>query len=235
MPPKKTSTTGTTTTKKSGSSHASYRDMIKDAILNLKERNGSSRQSIKKYVQANNKIASASTNAFDSQFNKAIKAGVEKGEFLQPKGRVLSVAVRVFRFSVLIFDGACQLTRRQPGPSGPVKLAKKEAAPKPAAKKTATKAATAKKPAAKKTEKTEKAEKPKTTKKATTTTAKKPVGRPKANTAKPRKASTTAPAVVDKPKVLKTTKSGRVTKTTAKPAEKATKKTTKKAAKETAA
>ena len=44
-----------------------------------------------------------------------------------------------------------------------------------------------------------------------------------------------APAVVDKPKVLKTTKSGRVTKTTAKPAEKATKKTTKKAAKETAA
>ncbi|GLA33757.1 hypothetical protein AnigIFM63309_000591 [Aspergillus niger] len=207
MPPKKTSTTGTT--KKSGSSHASYRDMIKDAILNLKERNGSSRQSIKKYVQANNKIASASTNAFDSQFNKAIKAGVEKGEFLQPKG-----------------------------PSGPVKLAKKEAAPKPAAKKTATKAATAKKPAAKKTEKAEKAEKaekPKTTKKATTT-AKKPVGRPKANTAKPRKSSTTAPAVVDKPKVLKTTKSGRVTKTTAKPAEKATKKTTKKAAaKETAA
>ncbi|GAQ44739.1 histone H1 [Aspergillus niger] len=258
MPPKKTSTTGTTTTKKSGSSHASYRDMIKDAILNLKERNGSSRQSIKKYVQANNKIASASTNAFDSQFNKAIKAGVEKGEFLQPKGkfihrahfyshvatvfdtldtegRVLTVVVRVFHFSVLIFDGACQLTRRQPGPSGPVKLAKKEAAPKPAAKKTATKAATAKKPAAKKTEKTEKAEKPKTTKKATTTTAKKPVGRPKANTAKPRKASTTAPAVVDKPKVLKTTKSGRVTKTTAKPAEKATKKTTKKAAKETAA
>lgn len=118
-----------------------------------------SRQSIKKYVQANNKIASASTNAFDSQFNKAIKAGVEKGEFLQPKGKsirrahflpshvatafdtpdmegcVLTAVVRVFHFSVLFFfDGACQLTRRQPGPSGPVKLAKKEAAPKPAAK-----------------------------------------------------------------------------------------------------
>ncbi|OJJ78326.1 hypothetical protein ASPBRDRAFT_37544 [Aspergillus brasiliensis CBS 101740] len=49
-----------------------------------------SRQSIKKYVQANNKIASASTNAFDSQFNKAIKAGVEKGEFLQPKGKSIN-------------------------------------------------------------------------------------------------------------------------------------------------
>jgi hypothetical protein len=38
-------------------------------------------------VLANNKLAPASQNAFDSQFNKAIKSGVEKGEFLQPKGR----------------------------------------------------------------------------------------------------------------------------------------------------
>ncbi|KAB8267130.1 histone H1 [Aspergillus flavus] len=201
MPPKKASTGAA---KKTASTHASYRDMIKDAILNLKERNGSSRQSIKKYVLANNKIAPASTNAFDSQFNKAIKAGVEKGEFTQPKG-----------------------------PSGPVKLAKKEAAPKPAAKKSTT-AAKPKKATAtttKKAEKAEKAEKPKTTTKktGTTTTTKKSVGRPKANTAKPRKASTTAPAVVDQPKVIGKTKSGRVTKTTAKPAEKATKKSTKKA------
>jgi histone H1/5 len=196
MPPKKASTAAS---KKTTSGHASYRDMIKDAILNLKERNGSSRQSIKKYVQANNKIATASSNAFDVQFNKAIKVGVEKGEFTQPKG-----------------------------PSGPVKLAKKEAAPKPAAKKTApaTKAAPKKTAAAAK--KTEKTEKPKAaTKKATTT--KKAAGRPKANTAKPRKKSTAAPAVVDKPKVTSTTKSGRVTKTTAKPAEKATKRAAKKA------
>ncbi|KAE8372938.1 linker histone H1 and H5 family-domain-containing protein [Aspergillus bertholletiae] len=200
MPPKKASTGAA---KKTGSTHASYRDMIKDAILNLKERNGSSRQSIKKYVLANNKIAPASTNAFDSQFNKAIKAGVEKGEFTQPKG-----------------------------PSGPVKLAKKEAAPKPAAKKstTATKPKKAAATTTKKAEKGEKAEKPKTTTKKTgTTTTKKSVGRPKANTAKPRKASTAAPAVVDQPKVIGKTKSGRVTKTTAKPTEKATKKATKKA------
>lgn len=191
MPPKKASTGAT---KKTASSHASYRDMIKDAILNLKERNGSSRQSIKKYVLANNKIAFASQAAFDSQFNKAIKAGVEKEEFTQPKG-----------------------------PSGPVKLAKKEPAAKPAAKATTTtKAAAPKKAAAKKTEKAEKPAAKATTRKAGTT--KKAVGRPKANTAKPRKASTAAPAVVDQPKVISTTKSGRVTKTTAKPAEKATKK-----------
>ncbi|EAW09200.1 histone H1/H5 family protein [Aspergillus clavatus NRRL 1] len=204
MPPKKASTAGAT--KKTASGHASYRDMIKDAILNLKERNGSSRQSIKKYVLANNKIAVVTQAAFDSQFNKAIKAGVEKGEFTQPKGT-----------------------------SGPVKLAKKEPAAKPAAKKattaSTTKAAAAPKKAAaaKKTEKTEKAEKAEkpaakaTTKKAAATTKKAP-GKPKANTAKPRKASTAAPAVVDQPKVISTTKSGRVTKTTAKPAEKATKK-----------
>jgi histone H1/5 len=110
MPPKKASTgaAATSASKKAAPSHSSYRDMIKDAIVSLKERNGSSRQSIKKYVQNNNKITVVSQAAFDSQFNKAIKAGVEKGEFSQPKG-----------------------------PSGPVKLAKKETAAKPAAKKPA--------------------------------------------------------------------------------------------------
>jgi histone H1/5 len=196
MPPKKATTTAAKKTA-AGPTHASYRDMIKVAILNLKERNGSSRQSIKKYVLANNKLAPASQNAFDSQFNKAIKSGVEKGDFLQPKG-----------------------------PSGPVKLAKKEAPAKPAPKKpaAATKAAAPKKTAAKKTEK---AEKPKTKK--STAGVKKSVGRPKANTAKPRKTSTAAPAVVDKPKVSTVTKSGRKTTTAAKPATKATKKTSKKA------
>lgn len=47
----------------------------------------SSRQAIKKYVIANNKLAIASQGAFDAQFNKAIKSGVDKGEFTQPKGK----------------------------------------------------------------------------------------------------------------------------------------------------
>ncbi|KAJ6157311.1 Histone H1 [Penicillium chermesinum] len=191
--------------------HTSYRDMIKDAIVNLKERNGSSRQAIKKYVQSNNKITYASQSAFDAQFNKAIKAGVDKNEFTQPKG-----------------------------PSGPVKLAKKEAAPKPAAKpaakattkaaapKAAPKKATATKAAAKKAapKKTAtKAAKP-AAKKATAT--KKTAAKPKANSGKARKtkAPTAAPAIVEQPKVISTTKSGRVTKTTAPPAKPAVKKRT---------
>lgn len=44
-----------------------------------------SRQSLKKYVKANNNI-NATDNMFDSLFNKALKAGVDKGVFEQPKG-----------------------------------------------------------------------------------------------------------------------------------------------------
>ncbi|KAJ5624622.1 hypothetical protein N7510_000931 [Penicillium lagena] len=205
MPPKK----ATGASKKAApTAHSSYRvspesrtsadsihiDMIKDAIVNLKERNGSSRQAIKKYVTANNKLNVASQATFDAQFNKAIKAGVEKGEFTQPKG-----------------------------PSGPVKLAKKDTAAKPAAKPAAkataksTTKTTAKKPAAKATA-TKKAAPKKTAAKAgtkKTTTKKTTASKAKANTGKARKTSTAAPAVVEQPKVLGKTKSGRVTKTTA--------------------
>ncbi|RLV89681.1 hypothetical protein JA1_005054 [Spathaspora sp. JA1] len=68
--------------------------MIKSAVVALKERNGSSRQALKKYVQSNNDIK---TGNFDALFNTALRKGVETGDFLQPKG-----------------------------PSGPVKVAKKE-------------------------------------------------------------------------------------------------------------
>merc|ERR1711939_1093642 len=93
--------------------------MIKEAILALKERNGSSRQAIKKYVHANNKLNGISDKAFTTQLNRAIASGSEKGVFSRPKG-----------------------------PSGPVKLAQpssKTAAP--AAKTTTTKSTTAKAPA----------------------------------------------------------------------------------------
>jgi len=38
------------------SEHPTYREMISAAIVNLKERNGSSRQAIKKYIHANFKV-----------------------------------------------------------------------------------------------------------------------------------------------------------------------------------
>lgn len=98
----------------------------------LKNRNGSSRQALKKYVKANNAhLKGVQDSMFDSLFNRALKNGVDKGVFEQPKG-----------------------------PSGGTKLAKpaaaaakKEAAPKKEGdekKPVAKKATTAKKPAAKK-------------------------------------------------------------------------------------
>lgn len=40
---------------------------------------------LKQYVKANNKIT-VTPSMFDSLFNKAIRTGVEKGVFAQPKG-----------------------------------------------------------------------------------------------------------------------------------------------------
>jgi linker histone H1 and H5 family len=94
-----------------------------------------SRQAIKKYVKANNKgLTITSEASFDVMFNKAIKTGVEKGEFTQPKGmspsngtstttRTLALLWLLARIRML----CSWLMHILSGPSGPVKLAKKEA------------------------------------------------------------------------------------------------------------
>ncbi|KAI8841815.1 exonuclease V [Chytriomyces cf. hyalinus JEL632] len=60
-----------------------YREMIIQSIVNLKERNGSSRQAIKKYIGSNYKDLPSN---YDTVFNQAVKKGVEAGVFTQPKG-----------------------------------------------------------------------------------------------------------------------------------------------------
>ena len=45
-----------------------------------------SRQALKKYILANHKTLNGDKQ-FDSQFNKALRTGVEKGDFDQPKGK----------------------------------------------------------------------------------------------------------------------------------------------------
>ncbi|KAI0536226.1 linker histone H1 and H5 family-domain-containing protein [Xylaria digitata] len=202
MAPKKADGAAATTSSapKAKSTHASYQDMITDAILALKDRTGSSRQSLKKYVKANNTIT-ATDNMFDSLFNKALKAGVDKGVFEQPKGP----------------SGTTKLSKKskpvvKPAPKKEGDKEVKKAAPKKekeGAKKATT---TTKKPAAKKEK--EAGEKKPAAKKAAAATPKK---------AAPKKAPAAkkeAPAVVDKPAALTKTKSGRVAKTSTKPAAK---------------
>ena len=141
--------------------HPKYIEMIEAAITTLKERSGSSRQAITKYIKANYKVGD---NA-DAHIKLALKRNVAGGKLLQVKGTGASGSFKV---------------------AAPVKKPKtvkpkKPAAKKPAAKKPAAKKATTpKKKAVKKTPKKKAATK-KTPKKSATkkpaakkTAAKKP-------------------------------------------------------------
>jgi len=199
MAPKKATPSKAKASASTAPQHASYQDMIKEAIVNLKERNGSSRQAIKKYIQANNTLGATTEAAFNSHLARALKTGEENGVFERPKGA-----------------------------SGPVKLKKPAAKPAAAAPAKATKPKTEKKPAApkkaagaKKAAVPKKAAKPAAPKKATKPKAN--ASKPRA-----KKSEKTAPAVEEKPPVvLGKTKSGRVTKSrttpqsSSKPAKKA--------------
>lgn len=127
--------------------HPTYKDMVSQAIVNLKERNGSSRIAIKKYVHANFKALSSTA---DSLINQAIKKGVAAGVFVQPKGPSGPVKL-----------GKVEKKKPAPKPKKVKKVTKpKKAAPKKAAD------SEAKKPAVKKTTKKVAASPKKTTAKA---------------------------------------------------------------------
>ena len=108
--------------------HPKYGEMVAVAIGALKERSGSSRIAILKYLTANYKISDGA----NTYLKQALKRGVASGEFKQVKGAGAS--------------GSFKLADKP----------KKAAAKKPAAKKPAAKKPAAKKPAAKKAKKTPK-------------------------------------------------------------------------------
>lgn len=118
--------------------HPKYIDMITAAVTSMKERKGSSRQAITKYIKANYKVGD---NA-DVHIKQALKRGVVNGALVQSSGTGASGSFKVAK------------------PAAP---AKKPAAKKPAAKKPA-----AKKPAAKKTSSKKTTPKKKTVSKTTT-------------------------------------------------------------------
>ncbi len=138
--------------------HPKYIDMITGAIGTLKERNGSSRQAIMKYVLANYKVTPENCG---THLKLALKRGVISGALVQIKGTGAS--------------GSFKLAKPAPKPKVKKPAAKKPAAKKPAAKKTTP---AKKKPAAKKNTAKKTPTKKKPAKKATS--AKKPAAK-KAN------------------------------------------------------
>ena len=156
--------------------HPKYSEMIIAALTSLKDRKGSSRQAIIKYIKANYKVGTNDT-MINSRVKLALAAGVKNKSLKQIKGSGASGSFKVGEVK------KAEKPKKKPAakkatkakkekkaaspkkakkaapkakgekkakkPASP-KKAKKPAAKKPAAKKTPTKKPAAKKPAAKK-------------------------------------------------------------------------------------
>lgn len=119
--------------------HPKYKEMITTAIESLKERNGSSRQAISKYLKANYKVG----DSVDVHIKTELKRLVTSGDLVHTKGTGASGSFKVAK-------KAAEKPKKKPATKKP---AAKKAAKKPAAKKAAKKPAVkkaAKKPASKK-------------------------------------------------------------------------------------
>ncbi|SCU89481.1 LAFA_0E18404g1_1 [Lachancea sp. 'fantastica'] len=67
---------------KSKSPLPTYKEMIIEGIASLGDRNGSSRQALKKHISGKYSLG----EGFENHFNLAVRRGIESGEFSQPKG-----------------------------------------------------------------------------------------------------------------------------------------------------
>ena len=137
--------------KKVACAHPKYIEMIVVAIKTLKERNGSSRQAIKKYIAANNKVS----DKIDVPLKCALKKGVISGTLKQTKGSGASGSFKVAEKPKPVKKAAPKkAAAKKPAAKKATKKATKKPAKKAAkkapAKKTAAKKPVAKKPAAKK-------------------------------------------------------------------------------------
>ena len=111
--------------------HPTYAVMVTAALAALKDRKGSSKIAIGKYICANYKVGPK----FNGPLKQALKKGVENKSLVQTKGIGASGSFKIAKVEK---------------PAAKKPAAKKPAAKKPAAKKPAAKKPAAKKPAAKK-------------------------------------------------------------------------------------
>ena len=142
-------TTKKTATKKPAD-HPTFAVMIAAAITELKERKGSSRQAIDKYIAANYKVGPK----YAGPLKQALKKGVEKGTLVQTKGVGASGSFKIAKPEpekkpAVKRPAAKKTTTKKVTKKTPTKKAatKKTTTKKPAAKKAATKKAPAKKAA----------------------------------------------------------------------------------------
>jgi hypothetical protein len=153
-PAKKTKTPAKKTAVKKVATHPKYAEMITAAIGTLKERSGSSRQAITKYIKANFKVSDGA----DTHLKIALRRGVAAGSLKQVKGTGASGSFKLAEKAVKKVVKKKKAVAKKPAAKKTPKkkpAAKKAPKKKPAAKKAAKKPV-AKKPAAKKAKKTPK-------------------------------------------------------------------------------
>jgi histone H1/5 len=169
------------------SDHPKYSQMIKDALAALKDRGGSSRQAILKYIVKQYRLG-GDEKTINAHLKLALRAGVKNGTLKQSKGTGASGSFRI----------------------GEKKTGEKKAKAKPAKKAGAAKPKKAKKPKAAGAKKAKAAGSPKKAAKAKPAKPKaakkaaKPKSPKKVKAAKPKKAR--SPAKAKKPKAAKAKK-----------------------------
>ena len=129
--------------------HPKYAVMVSAAVAALKERGGSSRQAILKYIIANYKVGDNPT-AVNARVKTALKAGVKAGSLKQSKGTGAAGSFKLGEKPKVAKKPKKKVVKKPKSPkkaTKPKKAAAKKS-PKKAAKSPAKKAA--KKPAAKK-------------------------------------------------------------------------------------
>ncbi|XP_014673175.1 PREDICTED: histone H1-delta-like [Priapulus caudatus] len=164
---------------KAPASHPKYSEMVQSAITSLKERGGSSRQAIMKYIKAHYKVGN-DDKIINAHLKMCLKRGVTSGQLKQVKGTGASGSFRLGEQTA----EKTPKTKAKPAakkaaakPRKPAVISKKTTEKPKAKTAAAKKPKTAKKPiqaiakkAAKSTKKSpaKKAAKPKTVKKAAT-------------------------------------------------------------------
>ena len=131
--------------------HPTYAVMVKAAVGALKERKGSSKQAIEKYVCANYKVGTK----YNGPLKIAIRKLVENGDLTQVKGKGASGSFKIAKVEKPAKKVVAKkpAAKKAPAKKAPAKKApaKKTAAKKPAAKKPPAKKSPVKKAPAKKT------------------------------------------------------------------------------------
>src|SRR2546425_441450 len=207
---KKKAATGKTAAKKHTLDHPKYSEMVHQALGSLKERGGSSRQAVLKYIMKNFSVGN-DENIVNTHLKIALRAGVKNASLKQSKG---SGATGSFRLG--------EEAKKKPKSTKPAagkktpKKAKKPHAAK--IRKTAASDKTARSPAKKMTKKS-------TTKSVATISAKKTASKPKV--AAPKKSKTDKPKKIAAGAALKKVKADKpktsgATKVVKKPAAKKT-------------